>query len=82
MNLKQWPTIYFGFRKHLQGLTSVARFHFRYMYYSDWGRNPRIERASMSGRGQTIVVQGDLGWPNGLTIDYDENKLYWADAMR
>ena len=51
------------------------------MYYSDWGRFPRIERASMSGRGQLILVQGSLGWPNGLTIDYDESKLYWADAM-
>ena len=51
------------------------------MYYSDWGRFPRIERASLAGRGQTVIVQGQLGWPNGLTIDYEESKLYWADAF-
>lgn len=21
-----------------------------------------------------------LGWPNGLTVDYEANHLYWADA--
>ena len=50
------------------------------MYYSDWGRNPRIGRTTMTGRQNTPIIDSGLGWPNGLTIDYDEDKLYWADA--
>ena len=22
-----------------------------------------------------------LGWPNGLSIDYDSDRLYWCDAL-
>ena len=22
-----------------------------------------------------------LGWPNGLSLDYDEDRLYWCDAL-
>lgn len=28
---------------------------------------------------RTIITEG-VFWPNGLTIDYASNKLYWADA--
>ena len=51
------------------------------MYYTDWGRNPRIERASMAGRNPQQLINTDLGWPNGLTIDFDEDMMYWADAL-
>lgn len=27
-----------------------------------------------------VIVDGDIYWPNGLTIDLVEQKLYWADA--
>ena len=28
-----------------------------------------------------ILIQGsDIVWPNGLSVDYDENRIYWADA--
>ncbi|KAJ8319796.1 hypothetical protein KUTeg_001383 [Tegillarca granosa] len=30
----------------------------------------------------TVIVETDLGWPNGLSIDYDEEMIYWADALR
>ncbi len=38
-------------------------------------------RASMAGRNVEWIISQQLGWPNGLTIDFDEEKLYWADAM-
>lgn len=22
-----------------------------------------------------------LGWPNGLSIDFDQDRLYWCDAL-
>lgn len=27
-----------------------------------------------------VIVDADIYWPNGLTIDLVEQKLYWADA--
>lgn len=27
-----------------------------------------------------VIVVEDIYWPNGLTIDLVEQKLYWADA--
>ncbi|EDO43726.1 predicted protein, partial [Nematostella vectensis] len=53
-----------------------------YLYWTDWGYNARIERAGMDGDAstRTIIISGELGWPNGLTIDYTIKRLYWADA--
>ncbi|XP_009574253.1 PREDICTED: low-density lipoprotein receptor-related protein 5 [Fulmarus glacialis] len=51
-----------------------------YMYWTDWGETPRIERAGMDSSTRKIIVDSDIYWPNGLTIDLDEQKLYWADA--
>lgn len=50
------------------------------MFWTDWGRNPRIERASMDGKQRTVIISSKLYWPNGLTIDYPNNLLYFADA--
>lgn len=50
------------------------------MFWTDWGRNPRIERASMDGKLRTVIINAKLYWPNGLTIDYPNNMLYFADA--
>lgn len=54
-----------------------------YLFWSDWDKtNPRIERASMSGEDrQTIYrMRVNNSWPNGLTLDYDNVRLYWIDA--
>lgn len=36
----------------------------------------------MAGNLRKTIVKTDLGWPNGLSIDYDEDMIYWADALR
>ncbi|KAI4873047.1 hypothetical protein NFI96_006125 [Prochilodus magdalenae] len=51
-----------------------------YMYWTDWGTNAKIERATLGGNFRTEIVNTSLVWPNGLTLDYDEQRLYWADA--
>ena len=50
------------------------------MFWTDWGRNPRIERASMDGKLRAVIINNKLYWPNGLTIDYPNKLLYFADA--
>ena len=51
------------------------------MYWSDWGEPAKIERASMDGSDRTVLHDTGLTWPNGLAIDYQLQRLYWADAF-
>jgi len=53
------------------------------MYWADWGERPRIERAGMDGdpaTRETLIVDSELYWPNGLTIDFVESRFYWTDV--
>lgn len=50
------------------------------MFWSDWGRHPRIERASMDGTMRTVIVQEKIYWPTGLSIDYPNRLIYFMDA--
>ncbi|XP_013411103.1 prolow-density lipoprotein receptor-related protein 1 [Lingula anatina] len=52
-----------------------------YMFWTDWGTRPRIERARLDGsERRTIMNLTDfIKEPYGLTIDYDAGKLYWCD---
>lgn len=52
----------------------------RYMYWTDWGEVPKIERADLDGMERVVMANTSLGWPNGLALDYDERKIYWGDA--
>lgn len=55
---------------------------FRLMYWTDWGENAKIERASMDGSDRRVLHNTGLTWPNGLTIDYPAQRIYWADASQ
>ena len=55
-------------------------YFFRFMYWTDWGEVPKIERAGMDGSDRFVIINTEIYWPNGLTLDYEERKLYWADA--
>ncbi len=50
------------------------------MYWTDWGAIPKIERASMDGSNREVLHSTGLTWPNALTIDYADQRIYWADA--
>ena len=50
------------------------------MYWTDWGEKPKIERASLDGTHRVTIIDSELGWPNGIAVDFTENKIYWADA--
>ena len=52
-----------------------------YIYWTDWGRAPRIEKMTFTGTNRRAIVISNLGWPNGLTIDFVASKLYWVDAQ-
>ncbi|XP_075213619.1 low-density lipoprotein receptor-related protein 4-like [Lycorma delicatula] len=50
------------------------------VFWTDWGPNPKIERVEMDGRNRLSIITEAVFWPNGLTLDYTANRLYWADA--
>ncbi|XP_028177587.1 low-density lipoprotein receptor-related protein 6 [Ostrinia furnacalis] len=52
------------------------------MFWTDWGEEPKIEKAGMNGDPKTrkIIVKDDIIWPNGITIDYNNNLIFWVDA--
>lgn len=50
------------------------------MFWTDWGRKPYIRKAKSYGANPTTIVETNLGWPNGLCVDIEESRIYWADA--
>ena len=50
------------------------------MYWTDWGTVAKIERASMDGTSREGLHNTSLVWPNALTLDYDNQILYWMDG--
>lgn len=55
---------------------------FRLLFWTDWGDVAKIERASLNGDPSTreVIVDQNIFWPNGLTLDYDRQQLYWVDG--
>ncbi|NP_001401184.1 low-density lipoprotein receptor-related protein 6 isoform j [Homo sapiens] len=49
-----------------------------FMYWTEWGGKPKIDRAAMDGSERTTLVP-NVGRANGLTIDYAKRRLYWTD---
>lgn len=55
------------------------------MYFTDWGRfgtSGKIFQATMAGSFRKALVDTDISQPSGLAIDYDDEKLYWTDAVK
>ncbi|TMS22387.1 Low-density lipoprotein receptor-related protein 2 [Larimichthys crocea] len=63
-----------------RGLVLDPRNYTYLMFWTDWGQNPRIERANMDGAGRQVIVSTKLFWPNGLALDYTTRRVYFADA--
>lgn len=61
---------------------AVAPVH-GWLFWTDWAeKNPKIERSSLDGSERIVIVSTDLGWPNGLALDFDNSKVYWGDANK
>lgn len=51
-----------------------------YMFWTDWSLEPFIAKMGMDGSKLQKVITKGLFWPNGLTIDYATDTLWWVDA--
>ena len=46
------------------------------MYWCEWRGDPIIRRAYMDGTNLEVIYKGVPA--SGLTIDYEEQRLYWT----
>ncbi|RUS79306.1 hypothetical protein EGW08_012924 [Elysia chlorotica] len=53
-----------------------------WIYWTNWGEHPGIERSGMNGAQQSTIISKDITWPQGLTIDHYSRRLYWVDAKQ
>lgn len=45
-----------------------------FLFWTDWGHIAKIERSHLDGSDRKVLINTDLGWPNGLTLDYDTRR--------
>uniref|UniRef100_A0A3B4B2J9 Uncharacterized protein n=1 Tax=Periophthalmus magnuspinnatus TaxID=409849 RepID=A0A3B4B2J9_9GOBI len=53
----------------------------RYLFWTDAGQTPKIERAFLDGTNRTVLASESLASPRGLTVDYTNDFLYWTDDV-
>ncbi|KAL1509813.1 hypothetical protein ABEB36_004494 [Hypothenemus hampei] len=55
-----------------------------YLYWTDWSaENPSVNRANLNGLSSKALFGKDkVEWPNGITVDYIANRIYWVEARR
>ena len=56
-----------------------------YLFYTDWGRFGevgKIIRTTMAGTLKKELINTNLTQPSGLALDYEEDMLYFTDAVR
>ena len=52
----------------------------RLMIWTDWGTNPKIEKATLNGSQRVAIVTSNLYLPNGIELDRGNRRIYWVDA--
>ena len=51
----------------------------RYLFWSDYGQNPQIERSFLDCTNRTVLVSDITATPRGLALDHSSNYIYWVD---
>lgn len=50
------------------------------MYWSSQNYYSKIEKAEMTGKERVVLLSSWNLYPNGLTLDHEQNRLYWVDG--
>lgn len=52
----------------------------RWLFWTDWGESPRLERAGLDGTRRSTIINTKIYWPNGITLDIPNKRIYFADS--
>uniref|UniRef100_A0A6A7G8W9 Sortilin-related receptor n=5 Tax=Hirondellea gigas TaxID=1518452 RepID=A0A6A7G8W9_9CRUS len=54
------------------------------MFFTDWSSvNPMVARSNLDGSDMQILFGKEVvGWPNGVTIDFESDRIYFVDARK
>ena len=63
-----------------RGLTLDPSEGARWLFWTDWGENPRIEKVGMDGTLRQAIITTKIYWPNGLALDIPTKRIYFADS--
>lgn len=61
-------------KRRRKAFSKVGRSLCRFLFWTDWGHIAKIERSHLDGSDRKVLINTDLGWPNGLTLDYDTRR--------
>ncbi|XP_061184434.1 low-density lipoprotein receptor-related protein 4-like [Saccostrea echinata] len=50
------------------------------MYWTEYGNVTQISRSYMDGTSKIYIATNNIGWSNGLAIDFETSRLYWTDG--
>lgn len=51
------------------------------MFFTKWGASsPMLERTTLDGLNRTTLVQQNIVYPYGVTVDYPTQHVYWVDT--
>lgn len=55
-----------------------------YLFFTDWNAfKPSISRANLDGEDRKeLFTHPEVFWPNGITVDFIAERIYWVDASK
>ncbi|XP_054859248.1 low-density lipoprotein receptor [Eublepharis macularius] len=51
-----------------------------FMYWTDCGSSAKISKSGLNGVDTFPLVNEGIHWPNGITLDLANQRLYWVDS--